>query len=210
MFLLPGITGLNGPTGPWKKRQRPCLPPHVAGAKALAANKVKARRKLHKAFLRWFAENRHRFAIDIKIEKRLDEWIEFGFVGINPAIRAYLMARSGDLEVRVEYGNQSWDIIADFCAWPEAVKDGYLDSSLLEEARQVLPSRRVIWELGIFKPLLDWVNGPLALANWIEMRGEHNRWSNATLLMTAEPDTVEDESIDKTDGAFHLMLPCRV
>lgn len=208
MLLMSGMTGIPGMEGRWKKRQRPYQPPHVVGAKAFAANRISVRRRLHKAFFAWFAVNRHRFAIDLKIEKRVDEWVEVSFVGINPAITAHLSAQVHEMEILVEFPNEDANILLDFWALPMSVPGGYIDRSLLPEYRELLPSRERIWELGIFEPFIEWINGTLAKAYWVELRGKRDYWSDVRLLMTADPGAPEAGN-GKTADEYRFVMPCR-
>lgn len=209
MMLMSDVTGISCEGGPWKRRHRPFNPPHVVSPKAFSRNKVKARHRLHKAFLHWFAENRHRFTLELKIEKRLDDWIEFTFVGIDPAIRACLSAHNQEMEVRFEPKGTEWDFIGEFWAWASPVPGGYIDTSLLDNCRQLRPSRKAIWEHGIFEEFLTWVNDTLAHAHWAELTGEPGRWSRARLIMTPEADDPGGDDTVKPYG-YRVLVPCRV
>ena len=221
MLLMPALTGITGDWGPWKKHERPFKPPHVASQKVLDSGRVKARRRILKEFFRWYVSNRHRFAFKLQLEQRVDEWVEFSFIGLNPAITATFVARSGEIEVRIKHdwqggSYQSWDIIGNSWAWPEKVagRRGYIDVSLLEKYRKLRPSRLAIWTHGIFEDFLVWVNEKLANAYGIELRGERDMWSDGKLILHSEIEAYRAEhgegASTDIDGSYRQLVPCRV
>ena len=209
MQLLPEITGLWGYGGPRKRHCQPHEPPHLVSSKAVAAGRVGSRRKVHKLFWQWLVCNRHRFLIDLKVEQREDRWIDFSFVGINPALTACFLGRQQEIEIWVTLDGERVDNIFSAYAWPKRVADGYIDVSLLEEYRVLRPSREEIWTLGIYEDFLAWVNEDLAPARWIEISGERDRWSSAKLSKSEQAPPPNDGG-ETSEGMFHIVLPCRV
>ena len=206
MMLGSSITGIYEQSGPWKKHERPYNPPYLVGAKAFSQSRVKSRRKVHREFWRWFAKNRHRFLVDIKLERRFDEWFEFSFVGFNAAITGRFMGRHQEIEIWIKHQGETVDNLTNFYAWPKSLPGGgYYDESLLKEYQVWQPSRLKIWELGIYEDFLRWVNGTLAVAHWLEIQGEDGQWGGARLIMTEDytPD------VELGSGYYRLYLPCR-
>jgi hypothetical protein len=200
MLLGSDVTGIYCSAANVKKRQRPDLPPHLFGAKALPQKKVKARSHLHKTFFRWLADNQHRFSLDIVFEKRTDRCVTFSFGGINPAISAHLYH---DISVFAGPDDECWDIIVCFEASPKPVPGGYRDPYLLDEYQRLFPDRESAWVDLMFEPFLQWVNDSLAKAHWLEAWIKSTGSSWAKLLMEKEPST-ENEM----EGYRRILLPC--
>ena len=187
MIISGIISGVPAHLGPLKKHERPFSPPHIVGTRALAANRVKARRRFHKEFFRWFAQNHDRFAVGLQLVMRVDEFAEFKFVGFHPGL-SLMVDRKNELSVTFEHHGYFWDVIKEFWAYPRRVPGGYLDVSLLDEFRTVMPSKRHIFKVGIFESLLSWVNETLVNIAGIEVHGEPHAGTWAKLVT---PDIVD-------------------
>ncbi len=151
--------------------------------KTPSITRLMPRRRLHRAFVKWFLDNRHRFPIELAFQRRTDRSIRFSFAGINPAIDA--VVHTYGLSVGVKWEDECWDLIGDWDATPKRFARGYACKMCLdyfqsshpdEEFTDYFATREEVWAKDVFEPFLEWVNDELAPARWIKL----SRYGGAT------------------------------
>lgn len=162
----------------------------------MARKLPKARRRIHRAFLKWMRENQHRFLIPVNIRQRTDQGIELDFIGYHPAISAWLS--NWCIGVSVDWQGQCWDLLCSFESAPSPVTGGYHCLLCSPGNRQIFSSRDALWTTEVFEHFLNWVNETLAPANWVALYG----FSGSTMarLSPAPPEAGTD---------LFAVLPCR-
>ena len=118
-----------------------------------------------------------RLAIPLVIGKWKDEYLEFAFTGITPAISVTLDA--WNLCVQVEWEGTNWDVILDLDTEPQSVDGGVVCGWCEPEDRIIFPSEVELWRDHLFEPFLAWVNDELATADLLCLYGErdHMTWA---------------------------------
>lgn len=141
----------------------------------LATEKVRPR--IQRAFFRWLSENKHRFAVPLRIVKRTDSEIGISLVGLNPIISISL---STGIVVCVTWENEVWDWLYCFDeAVPRRVVNGYV-CKICEEAEEnkilkIFQNREALWRDHLFEPFLKRLNDDLAQATDIGLYCDENR-----------------------------------
>jgi hypothetical protein len=112
-----------------------------------AVNLVYYHQPLHTAvppaFPSWLAENRSRFAVEIKLGRRTDTVLEFAFAGINNAITGAFT--TWEINVYVDYQDYYWDMILSLDAAPKRAEGGYVCDLCPPESRPVFRNRPLLW-----------------------------------------------------------------
>lgn len=158
----------------------------------------KARRRIQRTFLKWFAKSRSRFTMPPHIVSRTERMIVLTFPQLT-ALRVWVDS-SIAISIWVEWGG-SQDWIGDFECIPKKAGDGAYDCELcrdynnrFEPGRPELvekyPTRQSLWINHSFEPFLEWCNKDLASSHWLALfkHGE-DEWCEARLL----PDDTETE-----------------
>lgn len=163
----------------------------------MARKQPKARRRIHRAFLKWMQENRHRFLVPVNIRHRTDQSIELAFAGYHPIISAWLSNQC--IDVPVNWQGQCWDLLCSFEPAPSTVTGGYHCLLYSPEDRQIFSSRDALWASEVFELFLNWVNETLLSANWVALY----KFGGSTMarLCTVQPDACAD---------LVAVLPCRL
>jgi hypothetical protein len=180
------------------------------------------RRKIQRAFLSWLADNRDRFALEIRLGTRTDRVQEFSFARINHAITGALTTY--EIEVYAIHENDCWDFLLSAYAEPKRARGGgFFCETCPPDARRLFADRPALWADHLFGPLLEWVNGELARAKWLALFGSPERATWARLLPGDDPsqtlrgggylinfsaliDGVSRRELEER----RILLPCRV
>jgi hypothetical protein len=142
------------------------------------------RRRLHREFLRWLKLNGVRLVIGIALIKRTDEVLEFGFVGINPAITGYLSTKDINVDVTFDdkdFDDDTWDTLLWLFHGAKPVPGGYICSECKPEYKKVFPGLVALWTDHLFEALLTWINEELAPARWLILEGRIRRYTSARI-----------------------------
>lgn len=145
--------------------------------------RLRARRRAHKAFIRWYAENEPRFAIRLAVIKRTDVTIFMGFRGISGIINAALT--DDEISVSVDWNGTCWDHLRFFETFPERVAGGYACRLCDKDTRPIFPRREALWRAEVFEAFLEWVNEELANAVAVSISGTPDRTTWAKLVPVA-------------------------
>lgn len=141
---------------------------------------------IQRVFLAWFAENRHRFRVPLRITKRTDRVIDFRFVGITRAISVTLQRNC--LWVNVTHDGEWFDALMDFdVCTAKRTPSGYICTfeSKPEVERELFPTREALWRSHVCEGFLEWVNEDLAAARWLRV-AEHHGLRSAKLVREDE------------------------
>ena len=142
------------------------------------------RRRLHKAFLHWYAANEERFAIKLELFKRTDTWLHMGFCGISQILTAELTTY--EINIVVEWQGTQWDLLQSFDAIQKRVPGGYVCELCPEDKRPIFLSREAIWRTEIFEPFLKWVSNDLVSAGAVSISGTPGWVGWARLVSSAD------------------------
>jgi hypothetical protein len=162
----------------------------------MSKKQLRARRRIHRAFLEWMQENRHRFLVPVVIRHRTDRAIELSFAGYNLCLSACLSDWS--IDVPVNWQGQCWDLLCSFESAASPVEGGYHCLLCSPEERQLFGSRDELWIAEVFDPFLEWINETLAQSSWIALYDFGG-------MTVAKPCKVQPE----TCAGLIAMLPCR-
>ena len=138
------------------------------------------RRRMHKAFLKWHAENQARFVVRLELLKRTDDCLDIGFRGISRVLSATVT--DDEIIVAVNWDGICWDLLQDFETYPKRVPGGYVCRECPANIRPVFPSRSGLWRAEVFEPFLQWVNQDLARAEAVSISGTRGRMTWASLV----------------------------
>ena len=151
----------------------------------------RARPQIQRAFLDWLDDAEPRLKRRVRVTRRTDQVVEFGFdVGASA-----LMGRLSRTEVEIyaHLRGDVWDMI--FWLWIDVTTDigGYYCSACARKGRVHFISREELWKHELFEPLLGWVNEKLALAevlSFYETSSGGSTWAQ-----------LEDEWLDERRSA---------
>lgn len=115
---------------------------------------VRCRRRLHKAFCRWYRTNQEKFAIKLELLKRTDAYLDIGFCGISRIVTASLT--TWEINVYVEWRETAWDMLISLDACAKRVPGGYVCDLCPEGDRPIFPSREALWQAELFERFLAW------------------------------------------------------
>lgn len=104
---------------------------------------VRCRRRLHKAFCRWYAANQENFAIKLELLKRTDTYLDIGFCRISRVVTASLT--TWEINVDVEWRGTAWDMLISLEARAKRVPGGYVCDLCPEGDRPIFSSREAVW-----------------------------------------------------------------
>ncbi len=125
-----------------------------------------------------------RLVIGIALIKRTDEVLEFGFVGINPAITGYLSTKDINVDVTFDdkdFDDDTWDTLLWLFHGAKPVPGGYICSECKPEYKKVFPGLVALWTDHLFEALLTWINEELAPARWLILEGRIRRYTSARI-----------------------------
>ena len=142
--------------------------------------RLKCRRKYHRAFARWYAENEQRFAVKLRLLKRTDTILHIAFCRVTTILTASVM--DYEIDVDAVFDCTHWDQILWLDARTKRVPGGYVCDLCPEDARVTYPTREAIWQTEIFEPFLEWVNDHLMNAVALSVSGTPDRATWARLV----------------------------
>jgi hypothetical protein len=157
--------------------------------------RLHCRRRSHRAFLQWYAENRENFAIDLELLKRTDTRLHIGFRKISQIITATLAYDA--ISIAAVWDGHCWDMLHFFETYPKRVPNGYVCDQCPENDRPVFSSREALWRAEVFEPFLEWVNRDLANAVAVSISGTPNSFTWAGLVVSA---TGPQQWLARVDG----------
>ena len=143
---------------------------------------------LQHAFLAWFEEARSRLAIAIRIGRSTPEVTEFTFALANPVLIGSL-ATCGDLVISAEWEGECWDFLLSEAVRPALSQEGFVCSLCEREGKhRTFPALEALWLDHLFRPLEDWINTKLAVAQAVALyRTDHGGATWARLVSAREP-----------------------
>jgi len=160
------------------------------------------RPRIQRAFVRWFRENRARFAVPVRLTKITARGIELNFPS-HPDCLSVWLSRS-ELDVFVEWKGDCWDMLISLDCAPEPVPGGYR-CALCTESVTIWPTREALWCDHLFEPFLTWVNERLAPACWLSLYSLHGRPDDTT--WAALTDQRKPSLADHLVAEFPLPCP---
>lgn len=131
-------------------------------------NKKLPRPRIQRAFVRWFRENRSRFAIPVRMTKITAAGILRTLPDHPDCVSAWLSRF--ELFVRADWNGVWWDRLIDLDTWPQPVPSGYRCTSCMDFVRN-WPTREALWQEHLFDPFLLWVNEELAHSSQVLLYG---------------------------------------
>ena len=137
------------------------------------------RPRIQRAFVRWFRENRSRFAVPVRLTKITTAGILLTFPDHPDCLCAWLSRF--ELLVSVNWKGVCWDRLIDLDAWPEPVPSGYRCALCMDFVR-IWPTREAIWQDHLFDPFLLWVNEKLAHSSQLLLYGRPGETTWAKLV----------------------------
>lgn len=153
-----------------------------------------ARPRIQREFLSWFFESRHLSSTPISISKHTKQSIGLAFTDATTMISATLS--SWEINVSFHWEGIDWDFLTCFEAIPAQKRGWYVCSLCDDPEGDVYSTREVLWEVHLFEPFLEWVNGTLTKAPWIEVYGSVGETTAARLLVVLpdnqQPNTSEN------------------
>jgi hypothetical protein len=111
-------------------------------------HRLHCRRRAHRAFVQWYAENEERFAVKLELLKRTDTCLEIGFCGFNHIVAATLA--HDEISIPVIWDDTDWDVLHWFETYPKRVPHGCVCDQCPEDDRPVFPSRDALWCAEVF------------------------------------------------------------
>jgi hypothetical protein len=143
---------------------------------------------LQHAFLAWFEEARSRLAIAISIGRSTPEVTEFTFALANPVLIGSL-ATCGDLVISADWEGVCWDFLFSEEVRPEKSHGGVVCAVCERESKhRTFPTLEALWLDHLFRPLEDWINTKLAVAQAVPLyRTDHGGTTWARLVSAGEP-----------------------
>ena len=177
--------------------------------------KLTPRRQFHRAFVKWFSDNQHRFPIELVCQRRTDRNIGLSFGDINPVIKACV--HLSGLTVDVTWDDECWDLIGEWEASPKRFVHGYACTMCRdffqsthpgEEFVRYFETREKLWATDIFEPFLEWLHDVLVPARWIRL----SRYKGTTRADLARERSDDDGGNDYqnrklVNGAISLDSP---
>ena len=143
---------------------------------------------LQHAFLAWLVEGRSRLAVAIKVGCSTPDVTEFGFASANP-ILAGSLATCGDLVISADWEGVCWDFLFSEEVRPEKSHGGFVCAICERESKhRIFPTLEALWLDHLFRPLEDWINTKLAVAQAVALyRTDHGGSTWARLVSAGEP-----------------------
>lgn len=136
------------------------------------------RSRIQREFSRWLAVNASRFQVPLHSRRRTDRSWEFRFAGLVDVLRIHLVRH--EIAVAVVRQGECIDLLTCFEAAPKRSRGG-VGCQFCTDSDAWYPSLAALWIDHLFEPLLDWVNGQLAVADSLEL-SFGGGWSAARLI----------------------------
>lgn len=155
------------------------------------------RPRIQRAFLRWFENNRARFAIQPLVVRRTDRRVRFLFAGITPLISATLSR--DNIHVEVAHDGTFMDTLFDSDLFTRRDQYGYFCALCDWQSGENHRTRESLWINHAFEPFLRWVNDVLAPARWLRLLNVDNGAASSARLMRF------GEEINGPDPELHLL-----
>lgn len=154
------------------------------------------RAEVRRSFLAWFAENRYRFVIPVRIVSRRSRIIQLQFEGITRHIEVYLGRR--ELAVDVIHRGRWFDRMLDndICLAVRRSGGWVCDWSDQAEKGRVYATKQALWRAHLWEPLLTWVNEDLATARWVRL---------AKSSGCQDAQLITDERMRHVVGRLHIL-----
>jgi hypothetical protein len=182
-----------------------------------------SRRRIQRAFVCWFRENRGRFKTSVRVAKISARLVELHFPGHPDCLSASLSPY--ELNVCVTWHGECWDLLSSFEASPFHTAEGWKCKQCVFEhgdSARLFPSRESLWQDHLFDPLLRWVNEELAPACWLQIsRIKGATWAelirdesalpnpSTTLLPIQQPKRIDGGSArdSNTEAVTNWLIP---
>lgn len=134
------------------------------------------RPRIQRAFLACLDESKGQLKREVRVGRRTDRFIEFGFDVGGSALRGSL--GRDEIVVAAEEGGECWDFLLSHEVLPVRVAAGVVCGLCEGDEERVFASREALWRDHLFEPLGAWVNEELATATSLAMyREDGGTWA---------------------------------
>lgn len=142
------------------------------------------RRRIQRAFIKWWRENRLRFLVPVHIEALTGRLIRLRFGIHHGWVSATLT--DNDFNVSVEVSGVHQDILLFLDSCPVRTSHGHV-CSFCEQPAKFWPTREALWADHLFEPLLQWANTRLMQSSSVRLGGTQGGSTWAELVMLPRP-----------------------
>ena len=179
---------------------------------------IKHRRQYQHDFMKWFAENRHLFAVEPLKPKATVRYVDLRFPNMSSVLSIHI--RASELIVAVTWKKQSFDQILWLDINPAWNGSAYR-CRLCEESDETFENLATMRSDHLFAPFLKWCNEELLTSHWLKMEMmcgctsakllreisgpigmEFSGWISQLRELKGQPMCGDDEKIH----IFHLPL----
>lgn len=148
---------------------------------------AKHRRQYQRDFMRWFAENRDRFAVTPHKPKATVRYVDLRFPNLSSLLRIEIRAAS--ISVFVIWKERDFDTIFDMDMHPAWNGSAYRYRLCVESEKTYPDLSRMRVEL-LFESFLAWCNERLFASRWLEMATVGRSTSARLLRDISDPEAV--------------------